>query len=344
LIGLLSNPPQIILFIKNIGELGGARLRRQANRCRPFKPALGNASEGNAKKNAGLSWAGFFLESRLTSEGLPNRELATLSIIQDRIPALLDRVRTNQPVVHAITNWVTGGDVANALQALGARPVLALAQEEVAEITSQSDALLLNLGTPDSGRIEAMLRAGRQANELGKPIVFDPVGAGASSFRKEAWRQILSELKITIVRGNRAEIGMLAGRGGRLRGIDAVSGPDDLQEAVRALSRQTGAVVMVSGEQDLLSNGNENLTWGSGHPFMLRVTGTGCMLSAVITAFTAVGDDPLAAAAAGVSFFKLAGRRAGETAHGPGTFKTALLDFLYTLSPEDLQKSNGLEG
>jgi hydroxyethylthiazole kinase len=182
-----------------------------------------------------------------------------------------------------------------------------------------------------------MLRSGRRANDLEKPVVFDPVGAGASKFREEACRRILSELRITVIRGNRAEIGFLADRGGRLRGIDAVAGPDDLEEAARTLSRKTGAVVVASGEKDLLVCQDRNLVREGGHPLMTRVTGTGCMLSAVIAAFAAVGDDSFQAAAAGITCFKLAGEMAGERAAGPGGFKTGLLDFLYLITPEDLR-------
>jgi hydroxyethylthiazole kinase len=132
-----------------------------------------------------------------------------LNELKGKVATLLETVRIRRPVVHAITNWVTGGDVANALQALGARPVLAFSTEEVAEITARADALYLNLGTPTPDRIAAMLLAGRRANEIGLPVIFDPVGAGASHFREEACRQILSELNLTIIRGNRAEIGAL---------------------------------------------------------------------------------------------------------------------------------------
>jgi hydroxyethylthiazole kinase len=234
--------------------------------------------------------------------------------------------------------------VANVLQALGARPVLAVYSEEAAEITAQADALLLNLGTPDPDRIEAMVRAGSRANERNKSVVFDPVGAGASRFREEACRRILAEVRLAVIRGNRAEIGFLAGKGGRLRGIDAVAGPDDLPEAARLLSRQTGAAVAASGEKDLLVSGTRRLSWESGHPLMTRVTGTGCMLSAVITAFSAVEEDPLTAAAAGITCFQLAGRLAVKNAEGPGTFKAGLLDGLYALTPEDLQGSPGFQG
>jgi len=260
-----------------------------------------------------------------------------LDKIKDKLPALLEQVRSRRPVVHAITNWVTGGDVANSLQALGARPVLAVSPEEVAEITSLADALLLNLGTPAPDRIAAMVLAGHRANELDRPVVFDPVGAGASAFREEACRRILSEVKLAAIRGNRAEIGALAGRGGQLRGIDAVSGPEDLPEAVRILFGRTGAVVAVSGEQDLLFGGHAFITVNSGHPLMARVTGSGCMLAAVMAAFAAVEKDSLAAAVVAVACFKRAGELAGREAAGPGTFKARLLDFLFNLTPEDLE-------
>ena len=262
--------------------------------------------------------------------------------LKGKVATLLEQVRIRRPVVHAITNWVTGGDVANALTALGARPVLAFSPAEVAEITTRADALYLNLGTPTPDRIVAMLLAGRRANEIDLPVIFDPVGAGASHFREDACRQILSELNLTIIRGNRAEIGSLAGQGGQLRGIDAVSGPDDINEAVRVLSGRTGAVVVASGEKDHIFYNDQMVTVRNGHPLMLRVTGTGCMLSAVIAAFAAVGHDPLETAVAGVSCFKLAGELAGQTAGGPGAFKTGLLDFLYALTPDDLQRSADL--
>jgi hydroxyethylthiazole kinase len=265
-----------------------------------------------------------------------------LNELKGKVATLLETVRIRRPVVHAITNWVTGGDVANALQALGARPVLAFSTAEVAEITTRADALYLNLGTLTPDRIAAMLLAGRRANEIGLPVVLDPVGAGASHFREEACRQILTELHLTMIRGNRAEIGALAGTGGLLRGIDAVSGPDDIYEAVRILSGRTGAVVVASGEKDLIFFDDKMVMVGNGHPLMLRVTGTGCMLSAVIAAFAAVGNAPLESAVAGVSCFKLAGELAGQTAGGPGAFKTGLMDFLYALTPDDLQRSADL--
>jgi hydroxyethylthiazole kinase len=246
-------------------------------------------------------------------------------------------LRERRPVVHAITNWVTAGDVASALHAIGARPVMASAPEEVSDIVSGADALVLNLGTPDPTRVKAMLMAGHRANSLGRPIVFDPVGVGASPFRMEAAREILSELRITAVRGNRAEIGAITEMGGELRGIDAQTGPSDLLSTARILSRRTGAVVAATGPHDLIVRGETSVVVENGHPIMARVTGTGCILSAIVAAFAAVEADPFIATVVAIAFFGLAGEYAALKSQGPGTFKMALLDVLSELSPDDLK-------
>jgi len=260
-----------------------------------------------------------------------------MSLKVDALTRTLIRVREKKPVVHVITNWVTAGDVAGALHAAGARPIMAFAAEEVDDIVSGANALVLNLGTPDPMRVKVMLQAGRHANDLGRPVIFDPVGVGASRFRSEAAEKVLSDLRIAVIRGNRAEIGALAGMGGKLRGIDAVAAPPDLRAAAEALSLKTGAVVAVTGPQDLVVRSGKMVIVENGHPMMSQVTGTGCMLTALIGAFAAVEPDPIVAAAGAVGFFGLAGERAGLRAEGPGTFKAALLDAIYSLTPEDFQ-------
>ena len=260
-----------------------------------------------------------------------------MSLEVDALARALNRVRQSEPVVHTITNWVTAGDVANGLHAIGARPIMAIAHEEVEDIIYRADALVLNLGTPDPSRVKAMLLAGHCANSLGRPVIFDPVGAAASKFRIEAVRNILSELSINTIRGNRAEIGALTEMGGELRGIDATSGPADLQGAAKLLSQKTGAAVVLSGPQDLVVRDENMVMVENGDPMMGQVTGTGCMLSAIIGAFAAVEKDPMAAAVAAAAFFGLAGERAAQQANGPGTFRAALLDALYTLKPDDLE-------
>ena len=255
----------------------------------------------------------------------------------DSVVEAIARLREKRPVVHAITNWVTAVDVANALNAIGARPVMAVALEEVGEIAAKADALVLNLGTPDPLRVKAMLLAGHSANSLSRPVVFDPVGAGASGFRAEAIRSVLSELRITIIRGNGAEIGALTQTGGKLRGIDSDLGPSDVFASASLLSSETGAVVLSSGPRDLIVQKREAAAVENGHPMMNRVTGTGCMLSAIAGAFAAVEKDPWIAAISGATFFGLAGEWAARKSTGPGTFKAALLDALFTLTPDDLR-------
>lgn len=255
----------------------------------------------------------------------------------DHLTSVLDQVRLQQPVVHAITNTITASDVANVLRAIGARPIMAVAVEEVEEIVSRADALVLNLGTPTPERVMAMVSAGRRANSLGKPVVFDPVGVTASRFRSDSARRILSELRLAVIKGNRAEIGRLAGMEGELRGLDAVAGPADLLAAANTLSRQRGTVVAVSGEQDLVVGNGQALMVENGHPLMGRVTGTGCMLGAVVAAFTAVETDVMVATVAAVACFDLAGEHAGHRVVGPGGFKLALIDSLHALTAEQMR-------
>jgi hydroxyethylthiazole kinase len=254
------------------------------------------------------------------------------------VAEILERVRTGQPVVHAMTNWVTAGDVANVLESIGARPILAIAPEEVAEIIAGADSLMLNIGTPTEERVEAMILAGQQANKLQKPVVLDPVGAGASSFRDALLRRILSDLRVHVIRGNPAEIGALMGAGGKLRGVGAVESPPDIGATAKEVCLKTGAVVAVSGERDLVVGKGRSVEVRNGHRWMGRVTGTGCMSTAIIAAFLAVEKDPLVGTAAALVCFGVAGEHAGRQAAGPGSFKPALLDALSMLSPRDIEK------
>ncbi len=255
----------------------------------------------------------------------------------DRLTSVLEQVRLKQPVVHAITNTVTAGDVADVLRAMGARPIMAVAVEEVEEIVSRADALVLNLGTPTPERVKAMVLAGHRANSLGKLVVFDPVGVTASRFRFESAQRLLAELRLTVIKGNCAEIGRLAGMEGELRGLDAIAGPTDLLAAANALSLHRGAVVAVSGERDLIVGNGQAFAVTNGHSLMGRVTGTGCMLAAAIAACTAVEPDAMVATVAAVASFGLAGERAGHQGVGPGGFKSALLDSIHALTAEQMR-------
>lgn len=259
-----------------------------------------------------------------------------MALGNEHLAQALQKVRDKRPVVHAITNWVTANDVANSLHAIGARPILAIAQEEIEDITSKADALVLNFGTPTPLRLKTILLAGQRANREGHPVILDPVGAGASPFRTESLKKIFSNLKIAVIRGNRSEIGALAGQKSDLAGVDCVTAPNDLEQACRDLSQKTGAVVVASGPEDLIVSPARKVVVENGHPMMGQVTGMGCMLTAVIGAFHAVEEDPLLATLSAVAFFGFAGEWAGRLAKGPGTFRPAFFDALYSLTPEQL--------
>jgi len=256
----------------------------------------------------------------------------------ERLLQVLSAVREQKPVIHAITNWVTANDVANVIQAIGARPIMAIAPEEVEEVTSKADALVLNLGTPSPARIESMLLAGTQANKDGHPIVFDPVGVAASKFRIESCKRILSKLRVTVIRGNQAEIGTLAGQESHSAGIDSVTGPEDLNQASELLSKKTGAVVVASGPQDLIVSTQKKVIVENGHPMMGEVLGMGCMITAILGAFNAVERDMLVATVSAVTFFGLAGEQAALHATAPAAFKSAFFDALFSLTPDQMRK------
>ena len=256
--------------------------------------------------------------------------------INTQIAEALARIRREKPLIHHITNLVVMNDTANVTLHVGALPVMAHAVEEVAETTRTAQALVLNLGTPTASRVEAMFVAGREANRAGIPIVMDPVGAGATPFRTQTGLRLLETLRVAVVRGNAGEIGSLSGAGGRVRGVESVAGGGNPVTLARDAASAWDAVVTISGKQDVVSDGAQ--TWGvdNGHPWLTTLTGTGCMATTLIAAFAAVERDYLLAALGGMACLGLAAELAAGRAGGPASFKVALFDRLYHLSPEQL--------
>ncbi len=239
---------------------------------------------------------------------------------------ILDEVRRISPLVHCITNYVTVNDCANVLLACGASPVMADDEREAEEIVSISSALVINIGTLNERTIPSMFKAGKKANELGLPVILDPVGAGASSLRTATAMELMKEINFAVIRGNISEITAIAGGESRTRGVDA-SDPGlmdgDLPgEAIRRimdLREKTGAVITVTGQKDLVVGEKNVYTVSNGCPMMSKVSGTGCMLSAVTGAFCAAfpSDHALAAASA-AAMFGAAGELAFEKLTGSG--------------------------
>ncbi|MGD9936541.1 MAG: hydroxyethylthiazole kinase [Methanoregulaceae archaeon] len=253
------------------------------------------------------------------------------------LSTLLDRVRTERPLVHHITNVVTINDCANITLAVGASPVMAEAQEEVAEMASMADALVLNIGTLTASQVQSMLIAGRAANDRGVPIVLDPVGAGATQFRTDSVLRLLDQLDIAILKGNAGEIGTLAGVSAEVRGVDSGGIEGDPGETCRQLAERLGIVVAMSGAVDFVSDGVRLTSLENGHPLMDRVSGTGCMLSSVVGSFASISEDHYMATVAAMVTYGLAGERAALKAKGPGSFRFKMIDALASLGFSDIE-------
>lgn len=247
----------------------------------------------------------------------------------------LERVRAASPLVHNITNYVVMNNSANALLALGASPAMVHALEEVEEFTSISSALVVNIGTLSPLWVSAMQRAAVRAGERGIPWVLDPVGAGATAYRTDTARALLA-LRPTVLRGNASEILAVAGDVGGTKGVDSTAGSDAALDAATVLAQRHGTTVVITGAEDIATDGARVVRCGNGHPLMPRVTGLGCSLSAVTGACLAVEPDALHAAASALAIFGVAGELAAAQAAGPGSLQVALLDALYTLDADTL--------
>ena len=250
--------------------------------------------------------------------------------------ATLDAVRERRPLVHNITNYVVMNETANAILALGALPVMAHAREEVAEMVGLAGALVLNIGTLSETWIEAMLIAGRAANERGVPVVLDPVGAGATAYRTETARRLLGELDVAVLRGNAGEVATLVGVEAEVRGVESVGAGGDLAELARDAARSLGLIAAVTGPVDHVSDGERAAAVSNGHELLASITGTGCMSTALTGCFLAGKDDPFEAAAEALIAFGVAGEDAAVAAKGPGSFHVGLYDALAALDPVTL--------
>ena len=267
--------------------------------------------------------------------------------MKDQIIRAIEAVRTASPLVHSITNFVVMNVTANALLAAHASPLMAHAAEEMDDITDIDAALVLNIGTLDPSWLESMELAGKLMRAKGKPVVLDPVGAGASRLRTEASLRLLDMVRPQIVRGNASEIMALASeirRAERLpsssagtpasKGVDSLNDSRDAVDSASLLAERFGCVVSISGQRDFISDGKTVLTVDGGSPLMPLITGMGCSASAVTGAYAAC-SEPLVAAAAAMAVFASAGEKAAKKAAGPGTFLPHFLDELYAVDSED---------
>lgn len=281
-------------------------------------------------------------------------------------------VKAKNPLVHHLTNYVTVNDCANVVLALGGSPIMAEDQAEVQEITALASALVLNIGTLKKDQIESMLLAGQKANEKGIPVILDPVGVGASSWRMETTLLMLEKIKFAVIRGNLAEIKALAGLPCRARGVDSLESPEEsspnktennngknkgefvgdslgedrerleqTRQIAFSLAQKHHCVAAVTGAVDVVVASKNTCFIRNGHELLSRVTGTGCMVTSLIGTCCGATEDFFAAAVTAIISMNLAGEKAAHSlkkAEGLGTFKVKLFDYLSTLTSQELSE------
>jgi hydroxyethylthiazole kinase len=249
---------------------------------------------------------------------------------------ILHEIRSKHPLIHHITNFVVMNSTANVTLAIGASPVMAHAHEEMETMSAFAGALNLNIGTLTPYWIDAMIIAGKTAGKRGIPIILDPVGSGATPLRTEAVKRIISEVPVTVIRGNASEIMSLIAPEEeiKIRGVDSLETVDAVREGAHHLAGILNKVIAVTGEIDFITNGEQSIEVHNGHPMFGLVTGTGCAATTSISCFCAVEPDPLIATAAALGYYGLAGEEAAHVSKGPGSFQVALYDALYNLSED----------
>lgn len=257
--------------------------------------------------------------------------------------SLLKLIREKKPLVHHITNYVTINDCANIVLAIGASPIMADAVEEVEEIVSLASALVINMGTLSKEHVEAMLVAGKKANELGIPVILDPVGVGATAFRKKSAEKIIKEVKLAVIRGNVSEIKSISGISVKSKGVD-VSERDIIQtdsleygkDISEELALKLNCVIAITGAIDIISGEGKAVFIDKGHKMLSTVTGTGCMCTSLIGAYCAVSRSYFEAAVAGILTMDLAGEKAYKNLktidEGSGSFKMKLMDSIFNFN------------
>ena len=226
---------------------------------------------------------------------------------------------------------------------MGVSPIMAHSPEEVEELVSIAGSLVLNIGTLTPYWIESMEIAGQKARSLGVPIILDPVGSGASRLRTHSARRLIELAAPTVIRGNASEVLSLAKAGSKTKGVDSIHDVDDAAESAHILAKELGSTLAITGPVDLITDGDREFRVSNGHALMGYVTGTGCAATTTIGAFLAVDEDPVTATTTALALFGLAGEVAAQTAKAPGNFWIAMLDALYTITPEYLAQHAKIE-
>ncbi len=268
---------------------------------------------------------------------------------------IYENVRKKTPLVHSITNNVTVNDCANIVLAVGGSPIMADAIEEVEEITSICNALVINIGTLNTNVIGAMVKSGKRSNEIGNPVVLDPVAVGASKLRSETIDHLLKEINFSVIRGNASEIKSIYKGGKTSSGVDAdeedkidEKNLDSMIKMCKNLSGRTGAIIVLTGAMDIVANENKASIISNGHPLMSKVTGTGCMITNVIGAYCGANKYNLfRATTLAVAHMGLAGEIAFNKLQkidgGTSTYRMLLIDAVSQIDDKILKEGVKIE-
>ena len=256
---------------------------------------------------------------------------------------IFEKIQINHPLIHHITNSVTINDCANITLCIGASPVMAHAHEEVADMVACAQALVLNIGTLDAYQVESMHLAATAAEKHAIPIILDPVGAGATPYRTEVAKDLISSFPIAVIKGNIGEIGTLVGAEAEVRGVDAGAFSGKPESIAIQLAEKEDTIVAITGAVDTIADGKKVISIANGSKAMGTISGTGCMAASLIGSCAAVTQDYLAASVTALCAFGIAGEHAAMYADGPISFKTGLFDTLSKLTPDVLLKEGKIQ-
>lgn len=250
----------------------------------------------------------------------------------------IQAIKKSSPLVHNITNYVVMESTANGLLAIGASPIMAHAVDEVEDMIQIANSLVLNIGTLSPSWVQAMSLSLKAANSKGIPVIFDPVGIGATPYRTKTTHLLLAHGKVTAIRGNASEVASLTDSHITTKGVDSLLNAIDCHDQAKALALKNKCMVWMSGATDVITDGKLSILVHNGHPFMSKVTGMGCMATAITGAFLAINADILLGCAHAAISMGVAGEIAFTNCKGPGSFKLEFLDALYNLSLDQIER------
>lgn len=256
---------------------------------------------------------------------------------------LLSKVREVNPLVLHYTNEVTINDCANITLALGASPLMSYSYEEIEEIIPIASCVVINIGTMNSSHTELFLKAGKIANKFKKPVVLDPVGVFATKSRALLVEKLLNEVKFDVIKGNASEIKYIGGFDVKGKGVDSFEEDENIDDIIKKVAKKLECVVVSTGKVDVITDGEKVIKIDNGSSKLKSITGTGCMSASLIGSYLGISENKLESASMGILTMSLCGELADKDNIGIGSFKVSLMDNIYSLNKETLNKFSRVE-